>query len=305
MSAKYKKETATRYDYVIRSIHDEEVDAVGYLYSEKEYDEAGHLIQEVSYDGSGEVQEHLKYRYDNEGRMIEVHNYYDKNEDSLIESTTYTFQHGDNPVSAVKHYADGSEDQIYYTYNNDGQVIKKEVLNDEGETEELEQWRYEEGREVWYERKEFGEQVFREEQEYDEQERLAVVTLWDSETDRTLMHKLFYNEEGHRNRIEKFDDHGKLISVIEIPAFENGEPLEMNENVGGQIRSNRYQYDEAGRMVLHQELTPEGNMLTEVVKTYDEEGRLQSTEVITDRHGMGMNQRYRIEYKYDEMEDGI
>ncbi len=305
MSLKIRKERAIRHDYVIRSIHDEEVEPMSYLFSEKEYDEQGHVIREISFDSSGEVQEHLCYRYDNQGRMLEMRSYYDVEEDSLIESVTYTYQDGGHPISAVKGYADGSEDQISYSYNDAGQLIRKEVLNDEGEEEELEQWRYKDGREVWYERREYGEAVFREEQEYDEQGNVTVITLWEAETDNTIMHKIYYDEEGRRNRIEKFNDQGKLVSVIEIPLFENGEPLEMIENTSGAIRTHKYQYDESGNLVNHQEFGPGGQVITEVVKTYDPDRRLLSTEVTNDRQGMGMNQRYRIEYEYIEEVEGV
>jgi hypothetical protein len=299
MAKKISKETATRYDYVIRSIHDEEVDSVGYLYSEKEFDDGGRLLREVSYDSSGEVQEHLAYRYDESGRRLEARSYYDTGEDSVTETTLFTYGEDDHPLSAVKSYADGSEEQIHYTYNEARQILRKEVVNDEGEHEEEGEWRYVDGLEVWYERKEFGEAVFREEQEYDDQGRVTAITLWEAEADRTLVHRVFYNDDGLRNRIEKYDDQGRLLTVIEIPAFAGEEPLEMTENTSGRMRTNRYQYDEAGRLVLHQEFGQGGEMLTEVVKTYDDEGRLQSTEVTNDRQGMGMNQRYRIEYSYE------
>jgi len=299
MATRIRKETATRYDYVIRSIHDEEVDSVGYLYSEKEYDKEGRVLREVSYDFSGEVQEHMVYVYDKSGRRFESRSYYDIGEDSLTDSVLYIYGDGDQLESAVKRYADGSEENILYTYDGTGQLLRKAVLNDEGECEEEEEWRYSDGLEVWYERREFGEVVFREEQEYDGEGRAVVVRLWESETGRTLEHRVYYNDEGLRNRIEKYDERGKMLSVIEIPAFENGEPLEMTENTAGRIRTNRYQYDDAGRLMLHQEFGPSGEMVTEVVKTYDAEGRLQSTEVTNDRQGMGMNQRYRIEYGYE------
>ncbi len=299
MTKKIRRERATRYDYVIKSIHDEEVDALGYLYNEKTYDESGRLTREISYDASGEVQEHLTYRYDDQGRRVEMRSFYGDDQDSLIEGISYTYDDSDQPVSAVKQYADGSEDQILYKYNDAKKLVEKRVLNDEGEQEELEQWRYEKGLEVWYERRDFEEPVFREEQEYDNQGRLSVVTLWEAETERTVFHKLFYNDEGLRNRIEKYDDQGKLVSVIEIPAFAKGEPLEMTENVGGRVSTNKYDYDESGNLTRHIELNPAGEVVTEVVKTYDESGRLLSTEVTNDRQGMGMNQRYRIEYEYE------
>lgn len=297
MTGKIRREVATRYDYMIKSAFDEEVQEVSYPYLERDYSEDGNPLREVTFNIDGEIQEHMTYEYDSQGRRITMRNYLDDEE--IIETVRYHYDKDDKPVSAIKEYADGSEETINYLYDNDGNLIGKVVLNEDGEIEEQELWRYENGHEVWYERREYDEPVFREEQEYDSEGRAVVITLWEGDTDNTTVHKIFYNDEGQRNRIEKYNEAGRMMSVIEINAFENGEPLEVTETSDGSVNTGRYRYDDKGRMILQQDFNKNNELINEVARTYTEEGLIHTTEVTTDRLGQGMNLHYRIEYMYE------
>ncbi len=297
MSRKIRREVATRYDYILESAFDEDVNEVGYPYLERDYSAEGNLLREVTFNMEGEIQEHLAYEYDEKGRRITMRNYLDDEE--VIETVRYVYENDDKPVLATKKYADGSEDYIGYQYDSEGNLIKKVVINEDEENEEFEQWKYINGKEVWYERREYDEPVFREEQDYDSEGRAVVITMWEADIDKTTIHKLFYNEDGQRNRIEKYNDAGKLISVTQIHSFKDGEPLEISETTGTTISRASYRYDDKGQMILQQDFNNSNDLINEVRRTYTEDGLISSTEVITDRLGEGMNQHYRIEYLYE------
>ncbi|MFO7722864.1 MAG: hypothetical protein R6V49_06535 [Bacteroidales bacterium] len=291
-----QREKATRYDYTIKTALDEEVDEVSYPYLEREYDDRGNLIREISFDNAGEIQEYFEYRYDNLNRRIELKNFY--NEDEMAEQVQYTYGEGDNPISAIKIYADGSEEAISFIYDDEGRLRSRVVVNDEGEEDESEEWRYEGSHEVSYEKREYGEPVFREMQEYDEQGKVTRVILWEGPDGKVMINKLSYDESGRRNRIEKTDEHGKVLAVIHINSFDGEEPAEIAETTSGGTTTTRYSYDQEGRPVLQQEFSQDGTMTNEIIRTYIEEGLLKTTEVTANRRGEGMNIHYRIEYEY-------
>ncbi len=294
---KIKKETATRHEYTIRSTMDEEVEIISFPYLHRVYDEQGNLLQEMTYNRAGEIQEHLAYRYDDQNRRIEVINYYD--EEEVMENICYFYEDGENPCSAVRKYADGSEESIAYRYDEGNNLIEKKVLSDESEEEEIEQWQFEQGKEILYEKFELGELVFRQEQAYDDQGKIVEVTLTEAPDNLTTLHRFFYNDKGQRTRIEKYNAENKLISVIEILSFHEGEPTEITETTAGGKTIIRYGYDDQRRVVLQQEYSQEGLLVNEWVRSYNDQGFLQTTEVTTDRLGAGMNQHYRIEYAYE------
>lgn len=294
---KVKKESATRYDYVLQDVNDEDVEIVSYPYLEKVFDENGNLLKEISYDNSGAIQEHFVYKYDDRNRRIEAVNYYD--EEEVVETVRYYYGDVEEPVEAYRVFADGSEDSIIYSYDDEGRLLRKSTVNDEKEEEELEVWKFDDDREVFYEKQEYGDPVFREIQEYDADGRPVVVKLWERLDDRTMIHKISYNSNGKKERIEKLNGEGKRISIIEIPAFKDDEPLEIVETTTSGKKRITFEYDDNGRVVLQQEYNEEEQLINTITRKYNEVGLIKETEVDTDRRGVGMNIRYRIEYEYE------
>jgi hypothetical protein len=290
-------EKTTRYDYIIQSALDEEVDIIGYPYTEKEYDLNGNLLRDITFDMDGAVQEHYVYVYDGKNRMVEKINYYD--EEEITDTTYYHYEEGENPVSGRKVYQDGSEDTISYEYNTAGRLTGQSIRNDDGETEEESEWRFnEDGFEVFYEKREMGNPVFREQQEYRGDGKVVKVILWDGDREEETIHLISYNEEGLQNRIEKYSDKGKLLDIIHIQSFENSLPSEVVHTGPEGTSRTIYAYDPEGRPVLQQEFNSEEIMISEVLRNYNDHGFLASTEVTTNRLGQGMNMHYKIDYDY-------
>lgn len=292
-----RAEQAMRHDYVIRTALDEDVEINSYPYLERVYDAQGNLISDKTYNDEGEIQEFFAYAYDDAGRRIETKSFYD--EDEVIETTTYHYGDSRHPQLALKKYADTSEEKIIFEYDSEGRLIKKMVINDENEVEEQESWRFEGEHEVWYEKEEWGDAVFTEEQTYDAEGRLIGIKLQEGDFYSTTIHRIQYNEQGERYLIEKFDDEGEKIGVIRMDSYDNGRPTEVTETGPSGIRRVLYNYDRFGNPVLQQEFDGDDIMVSEIIRTYDEDGLILSTDVTNDRKGVGMNQHYRIEYTYE------
>ncbi|HRZ42321.1 MAG TPA: hypothetical protein P5228_06415 [Bacteroidales bacterium] len=294
---KIRMERGYRNDFTIRSVVDEEVDIVRYLYLEKEYDENGNLLTEKTLDEEGNYQEFTTYGYDERNRRILVQNHFD--EEEITDTTHFEFGEGEQPVGARRVYADGSEDSILYTYDPQGNLIERKVVNEDGDIEELVVRRYNMNhQEVFYERTEQGEVVFREEQEYNTAGKPVRVVLWEGDTDRTTEHRVIYDDDGYQKRLEKYNDTGRLVAVTEILRQEEGRPLEVSDQAEGGASRTLFTYDDQGRAVLQQEFNAEDLMINEIIRSYDEAGNLITTEVTSDRQGLGMNMHYRIDYEY-------
>jgi hypothetical protein len=296
-SRKISREEATRFEYTIQSSLDEEVDIISYPYIIKEYDPVGNLVRECTRDRSGGLQELMEYAYDAVGRKIMTRNYYD--EDEISETIYITYGDQNQPAKEKRVYADGSESETTFVYNEAGQPVEKRVENDEGEVEEVERWRYIDGLEVWFERREYDEPVFREEQEYDREGRVVVITLWEKDTDQTATHKIFYHDNGTRDRIEKYNNAGQKVAEMAFIRYENDHPAEVKEitNQGSMIT--RYAYNVQMLPVLVQIYDAREQLINEIVRTYDDDGLLVSIEETTDKQGNGMNLHHRIEYRYE------
>lgn len=294
---KIRKEEATRYDYVIKSALDEEVEALSYPYLYREFDENGNLVQEMSYDTNGDIQEYYTYKYDERHRRVEVINYYD--EEEISETIIYNYGDGDHPLEAKRVFADGSEDTIFYTYDDAGNLVEKRIVNDEDEEEEGEIWRFENNLEVFYEKREYEEPVFREAKEYDSSGRPILITVWEALDNRTIRQKIHYDSSGRQNRIERYNAEGKLATLIEVTEFLNDEPSVMKETGTGGVKTTKFTYDDKGNILLQQEFNQHNQLTNEVKRTYTEEGNLLTTDVTNDRQGEGMNMHYRIEYSYE------
>lgn len=294
---KIRLERGYRSDFTIRSVMDEEVNIVRYLYLEKEYDENGNLVSEKTFDEEGSYQEFTTCGYDHRNRKIWIQNQFDEVE--ITDTIHFEFGEGEQPISARKVYADGSEDSIIYTYDPDGNLIERKVMSEEGDVEEVAVRRYNaNGQEVFYERTEQGEVVFREEQEYNEAGKPVRVVLWEGDSDRTTEHRVLYDEEGYQKRLERYDETGRILGKTEILRQEEGRPLEILDQSDTGINRTLFTYDEKGRAVLQQEFNSEELLINEIIRTYDEADNLIATEVTSDRQGLGMNMHYRIDYEY-------
>lgn len=295
-----RKEEAIRQEYTIQSALDEEVDVVSYPYLTREYNAAGLLLKECTRDHAGGIHELLEYRYDAAGRKTETRNYFD--EEEISETIYHEYNDAGQLIRERRVYADGSESVTEFRYNIEGQPIEKQVTNEEDEIEEIERWRYSEGREVWYERREYDEPVFREEQEYDREGRVVVITLWEGDTDQTSVHKIFYHDDNTRHKIEKYNDAGQKVAVLSFDRYENDQPLEVTETTVKGSVTTRYAYNDEGMPVLIQVFDDRNLLINEIVRVYNEEGLLISIEETADRQGSGMNLHYRIEYRYEFFE---
>jgi hypothetical protein len=138
---KKKSISITRYDYVISSLHDEELDIQGHPHHYSEYDPDGHPLKETRYNRLGEFEEMVEYGYDDQGNVVRESYYPAENE--LAEEKTYTRNETGQINRALKHYQDGSIDTITFEYNDSGKLIKCVTTSDEGEIEEIETFEWE------------------------------------------------------------------------------------------------------------------------------------------------------------------
>lgn len=298
---KVKTETATKNDFVITSALDQEVDIVTYPYLYKKFDVNGNVLKEITYDQNENIQEFFTYKYDDKNRKVEAKNFYDENE--VTETIKYFYADRNEPEKAIKLYADGSKDDIEYKYDQSGNLIEKRTINEDGEVEECEKWRFEENREVWYEKSEYGEPVFREERKIGKDGRVSEIVLWEALDDKTTIHKISYNKKGQRNLVEKLNDKGQRELLIEISDFFGDNPAKIVETTSAGKKITEIAYDDKGRYISEKEFDEEGNVIRDVQRSYNDNGFLKDTEVKVDLQGKGMNFHYRINYDYEYYDD--
>ena len=127
MSKQIKSTTLTKYDYLAKNIHAEEIEVKGWKYSFTEFDKNGNIILEMKYDRNGKVEEKYKHKYDKKGNPVEDITYLDGRE--IAEHKTFERDATSQIIKAYKHYNDDTKDTIQYEYNSEGELIKKTIID--------------------------------------------------------------------------------------------------------------------------------------------------------------------------------
>lgn len=298
MSPKIKKETAVRINHIIEDINADAVEAVEFDFIHNEYDENGNLTKEITYDDEGGINEMLTYEYDDKGRKITEKVHFDLEE--IVEIHRHQFEDSDIPVSSVKEYADGSVDQVHYTYDSDNNLLKKVTIDEDGDESEREEYEWENGNMVLFSSFDEGELTQQEKREYNDKGQLMVFETLEAAFDIRTINKYEYDEKGRRSGAKRYDANGNLVGRIEVQEFHNDHNAKIFEETPEERSYTFLEYNDDDKVIHQYDVNADTNVvLSEIFRKFDDNGLLIESDVQVDRQGRGMNQHYIIKYKYE------
>jgi len=271
-----KSITVNQFDYILRDLNNDELDLRGHLNHYQEFDADGHLVKDARYNRLDELEELYEYSYDAAGLMTEETYYLD--EEEAAEKKTFEYDESDKLARVLKHYQDGSIDLITYFYDPDGQLIRIEKRDEEGEIDQHEEFEWQNGKVVKESVFDAGDQLIScKTMTYTEHGEISELHSWNADDDTG------------ETRLFQKDEEGNLISSTE-------------DGLGpkSQIQTT---YNEKGQPVQEEEITPEGDILSRVVRQYDAAGRELETEVFIDGQGQTLSRHYFLRYQYVFFED--
>lgn len=236
------------------------------------YNEQGFLIREVLLDADGEILEEKSFEPDDSHRVSKEH----------------------------RHYADGSFDTLTFTYDQNGQLIRKVLTDDEGSIESIEVFDYADGRLVKEEvRNEEDEVVRQVEYTYDADRLLDKKVLHDHETGQYIRQEYAYNEKGFREAILSYDEDDNLVERVLLDLDEKGRPVGVEEEDKKKKNRTSMGYDDSDHILFQEETDMNGELVSRVRRHYDEQGLLTSTEVEVRNPLRAINQHYKVYHSYN------
>jgi hypothetical protein len=295
---KIKTASLSKYDYVLKDINAEEFELKGGIYNKTTYDDEGRTLVEIKYDETGGVEQHYEYAYDEKGARTADRSYDETGE--LIDDLEYKVDEDGKNLFGYKKYLDGSKDTITYRYDDEGNLIERELKSDEDEIEFIDKHTYLGGNEILHESfDEDNELVYRKESTYDAKANVSEEKTWMLETDRTALMKNTYDDEGQLTSVASYSENDDLIFRVDYERNDKGHISQVTEESPEGVILTTIGYDDSGNAVMQIEKNEDGEINSRIERKYDAEGNITESEAILDRHGKGMNQHYILKYEYE------
>lgn len=300
MKKTLKKETAYKTDYIIESIDSEPEEDKTYKSSYREFDPNENVLIDETYLSDGTVDRKYEYQYKG-NKLVDEKLYYGG--DELSEHISYEYD-GEYLVKKYVHYQDETKDVIHHEYDDNGNLIRKTTVNNDGETEETEIMEYEADRVVSY-------SVYEDEEDspsvierwtYDENGEVTDYYNYDEFEGYITTVKSSYDENGRLYQTKGYRD-GKLKEKVGYKRREDdGKPEEIIEEQPGVKTRVKLEYDNKGNVIGQHMYDRYDNLISRIKRKYDENGNLVESDVLSDPQGLGDYERYkiRIELEYYE-----
>ncbi len=297
MAKKIKTETSFKHDLTIDSFHDEEVQVKAHKTSFKEYDKNQNLVCEINYESSGEINEKYLFKYNDKGHLVEEIIYYD--EEEIAERITYERNSDGVILKEYNHYLDETFDTTECFYEGK-QIIKKLTTDSDGNTDDLEKFKYENENLVLFEKyNNENKLVEKNSFQYDEKGNETKIIKWNEIDEFEVTQTIFYNEAGLKNKIHKYNHLEQLVEIVNLEYDDKGNAIKVTEEGQNGKLILYLTYDKHGNVIEQQEQDAQGEINHKVERKYDEDNNLIESKVAINRHGQGINLNYTIETKYE------
>lgn len=295
MDTKIKSVLVNRYNYLIKGIGAEEIEMHGNKSRYAEYDENGNEVLEINYTASSEMQDKTERKFDDKSRLTEE-KYYDEGE-ILAEHRSFEY-HNDKLQKEYLHYMDGSKDTISYKYNEQGFLVEKTTLDEEG---------YEERKEVF--EKDNKDRLLRhkiyEEEELvrddelirDENGNVIESVQVDQQMQETIRSKNIF-EDGKRTLSKVYDKKGQLIERFEYRYDGAHISIMIHETPGEKILT-QFEYTDKGDVLRQEDYNVNNELLNKVERVYDAKGNITEEKTYINMQGRGMDRDYVLKYEYE------
>jgi YD repeat-containing protein len=199
-------------------------------------------------------------------------------------------------------YMDGSVDIIEYRYSN-GQLSEKIQRTEDDEVESKEKFEYEGDLLVRFDRTDYDDQVVYQVVNSYKDGKLAESSISNFEGEQPYKQVVRYNEAGRRIEELRYDKRDRLIERNSFEEDENGRVVRMVEENTARKNTTGMAYDENGRLVKQSETDMRGLVLSDIERSYTEEGLPEATRVLLLDRVTGLHQQYLLVYEYEFYED--
>jgi hypothetical protein len=285
MTNKIKSETIYRIDHVPGDEIEFDPDFIEGKQSYHEYDEAGRLIVEIAFTRDGDIADKMEYNYDDEGKLLNTLIYGE--DDEILERREMIWSADKKLRQEIIHYLDGSQDIHDFLYDDDGNLTRIEVKDDEDEAEFSEKYFYEGGKVVKTERWNANDElIFRQEDEYQDG-NLISRTIYSEEDSEPFTLVQRFNSRGHREEELRYNSRKELVERNVYEENENGRVIRMVEENKQRKNTTEFSYDDKGNVIYQKETDLNGEINHELYRYFSPDGEpVKSTVEMVARPSM-------------------
>lgn len=254
------------------------------------------ITLEEQYGANGDLEQSTEFTYDEKGFLIrEV---LKEADGTVMEENSYEADEQQRVAREYLHYADGSRDTITYTYDNEGNIIKKEITDADGDVEETEEFQYEGGNLIFeVKRDELGERIAEKRYHY-EDGRLLEIESMDGIEGKEYQRVYTYDEQGHRDSVMIYDADSNPLERVLLENDDKGRPVKIVEENLQKKNTSYLRYDDRGNAIFQEEFDLKGDLVSRVERKYDEDGRLIESLIEQNIIPYGVSRRYLVRHVY-------
>jgi YD repeat-containing protein len=174
---------------------------------------------------------------------------------------------------------------------------------DEQELEMREVFDYQDARLVLFERYDSGSQLIHQARNTYADGKLVQTDISSSENEEPYTQVIRYNAAGRRIEDMKYDNQGRLIERNRSEEDETGRVVKLIEENTFRSHTTGLEYNDAGRLVRQVEKDLLGNLVSDIERTYTEEGLPESAHITVRDRSTGTYQQYYLIYEYEFFEE--
>jgi hypothetical protein len=281
----------------ISDLEENEIREVEFIYQHTLFNKEELPAEVTSYNPDGSVEHIYKYQYNDDGKVVDELLFEADNEITQHRSMEYNAE-GQLAKESI-FYLDGSADELLYTYDPKGRLLSRRSIDSDGETGNYLVNVYE--GELLVSETEYdiaGEVITQRKIIYDEDGNITEEVFRSPEEDFRVLYS--YDEKGQASVRRRYNDDKHLTERNTFTYDTEGRLSESMEETSAGIEITYVTYDEAGNLILQEEKTEGGELLSSVERTYDEQNRPLTTAVYYDKPGSQVAHHYRIRLEYED-----
>jgi YD repeat-containing protein len=280
----------------ISDLDETEIREKEFIHQSTEYDDAGHPVEVITFNLDGSVEHRYKYQYNSDGKVID---------ELLLEADNEVTEHRSMEYNSEGqlskeyiHYLDETTDQLVFTYDKEGRLLSRRSIDSDGETGNYLVNVYD-GKHLVSETEYdiAGEIITQRKIIYDEDAKITEEIFRTPEEDYQILYN--YDENGIASVRRRYNADKHLTERNTFTYDTEGRLSESFDETTSGIEITYTSYDSAGNIILQEEKTEDGELLSSIMRTYDELNRPFTTSVHSKRPGQQVPLHYRIRIEYE------
>jgi len=279
----------------ITELEETEIREKEFVHQFTEFDDNGRPVEVITYLPDGSVEHRYKYQYNSEGKLIDE--LLIEADDEVTEHRSMEYNAQGQLIKEYIHYLDGTADQLIYTYDTQGRLLSKKCIDSDGITGNFFVNVYE--GDLLVSESEYdvdGEIITQRKIVYGDEDKITEEVFRTPEENYHILYS--YDESGSASVRRKYNEDKHLTERNTFTYNAEGLLSESMEESSSGIEITYITYDPSGNIILQEEKTENGELLSSLQRTFDSSNRVLTTVVNSLRPGQHVSQNYRIRMEY-------